>query len=327
MDERGKGALFPALSRHSKLRPDLIALDVESEKTSADVIAYIEVLEQALKDVAGLELDGEEDVPFRHRPAHVVSEKWINFEEKQAARLATRQKGLEEETLELERKRASKLLRKELKSAATKEYDGSLSTYQDETQLRAQLEESLDSLEAQWAREDILEELATSDLVHMDKLIRRKEEATEERRRASSRERSVTSDLAMERDGSNDEGDLAPATTNADHKKLVKRLYMRRKRAEAAGVDYDPSEARLKPGRKLNATGSTRQEHLTADSQDDGEKQAGSSKPPEKKPNRRGLNVPQRTEKRFDDAQIDVEILHDDGLDLFHHSRFASLWR
>ncbi|CCA77429.1 hypothetical protein PIIN_11406, partial [Serendipita indica DSM 11827] len=80
-----KERFFSALSRHSKLRPDLISLDVGSNKTVADVVAYIDVLERGLRDVSRLEVDSEEeDVPVVHPAAYTVSQKWIEFEEQQA---------------------------------------------------------------------------------------------------------------------------------------------------------------------------------------------------------------------------------------------------
>ncbi|KAG8754451.1 hypothetical protein FRC14_005073 [Serendipita sp. 396] len=80
-----KEIFFRSISRHSKLRPDLIAADIGEKRTVVDVIAYIALLEEGVKSLANEEIEEEEDddvveEPLQHS-ARVMSDKWIHFEE------------------------------------------------------------------------------------------------------------------------------------------------------------------------------------------------------------------------------------------------------
>ena len=76
-----KELFFHGLAVHSKLRPDLIAEDIQT-KSIAEVCAYVDILQQAARDTETSFTPGMSDTTFE------VSDKWIQFEEGNSAILA-----------------------------------------------------------------------------------------------------------------------------------------------------------------------------------------------------------------------------------------------
>lgn len=130
------------------------------------------------------------------------------------------------------------------------------------------------------------------------------------------------------------------ALSPTSRRRHQKRLYMRRKRAEAAGVDAPSAHiGRLKPGRKPKAratpapakepadeaAGSAAKlgKRTRADEEEGEESQA--DEPPRKAPNKGGLTRDYRTRKTFDELGLDAAALRDADLGMFHLSALGKL--
>lgn len=104
-----------------------------------------------------------------------------------------------------------------------------------------------------------------------------------------------------------EEAPLSPAA----RRRMRKRMYMRRKRAEASGGAVDQSTARLKPGR--------RKLKLPKETDDPDE--------PTRHPRRSGKTLTYRMREQLDAAGITPEWMQDENLDLFHMTGLYKLMR
>ena len=105
--------------------------------------------------------------------------------------------------------------------------------------------------------------------------------------------------------------DLSPAS----RRRLYKRMYMRRKRAEKSGTDVDQSMVRLKPGRKAKSASSAPSGDIGVISE------------PRGHPSKSGVTLPYRMRSTLNDLGFDAERIQAEGFDLLRLSNFHKLMR
>ena len=113
----------------------------------------------------------------------------------------------------------------------------------------------------------------------------------------------------------------------ASRRRLRKRLYMRRKRAEKTGEAVNQSLTRLKPGRKSKSRKSDlseKQAHVTENSDGEIDEREGRVT---RHHNLSGKTLPYKIRARFDTQHIDAERLRQEGLGLFHMAGLSRLMR
>lgn len=310
-----KNRFFHGLARYSKLRPDLISAFIGGGKTPTDVMAYIAALEE------GSKRDGPAKETEKKRPvARVMSEKWIKLEERLASQLVKQEIRWQTEMQELEREQSKR--KKKRKQVAWEEE------------------------ESQWRREDAMEHLGRYELTHLDSIIRKEVEQIAARPSSmqpeSSSTRASSSDPNGRNKSSSPQDSEAGPMTATERRRLQKRLHMRRKRAEAAGVDVNLEEGRLKPGRKStrpqalsqsvcsSASPSLRQPPTSQDieMEDDGSSEEGSEEEESdmRRFKTRGLTAIQKTQQTFNELGIDISLIREERMDLFNLARFSDLW-
>ncbi|KAI0262272.1 hypothetical protein BGY98DRAFT_1104190 [Russula aff. rugulosa BPL654] len=244
-----KALFFRALSAHSRLRPDLIAASIGT-KSAVDVAIYISLLREGAT---------------RHPAAHQVSAELVALEDQQAAHICVAEpmhaKEVESkaraETLRLV-KNGMRVPRGEGRKGCERDREGQLARKEEFERLRAERE-------IEWAREDALARLDAGALQVLDRILR------EEGKSSTMPHPVGSSSLAGElhatappqspppatptlNDNEDDAGAIPPNLSPASRRLISKRLYMRRKRAEASGGTAQLDPARLKPGRKVSAT-------------------------------------------------------------------------
>lgn len=282
-----KELFFQGLRRYSKLRPDLIALHIGSNaanggigsnKTTADVCAYIDALEDGIRQ-------GDIEPIGSHPVARVVSDEWIAFEEQQSKLLAAKEMEWEEarrlmdrekiwdeikaSIMEERQKRMAKDAKSRRKDVHTHKQrpteKGKGSEEPEEWERRCA------ELAATWNREDAMESLGEHELSFLDSLIRRELEgiqmsdplALPSNPATSQQQPSINASASSNTNGSTTVGDVGldsrtpepspqelSSMTAVERRRIQKRLHMRRKRAEAAGNVAVEDPTRLKPGRK-----------------------------------------------------------------------------
>ncbi|KAL1735483.1 hypothetical protein EV714DRAFT_233383 [Schizophyllum commune] len=238
-------AFFHGLAVYSRLRPDLIASCIPT-KTVPDVCAYLEALEEAashhpLPDA----LDRRRTAPL----AMGMSESWLEWEETQATRLAAAEPDWEAYALNVQRQ-------------------DTLATYPSDT-----LDHARETQQAQWKAEDALHTLDTHKLRAISHILRADEVAEDDASRpttpmpttpspttsnptapnpldeddakTSARGRSKSPSRPRSHSSTPSTRDLSPKS----RRRLQKRLYMRRKRAEKAGTEAVQDAGLLKVGR------------------------------------------------------------------------------
>lgn len=284
-----KDLFFHALTRHSTLRPDLIAAEICS-KTVVDVCGYIALLRN------GSQKSETEVSPYDLPAALEMSDKWIEFEEKQAFVLIDAAAGWEADQKEMDRKEILRKIKDRKKPVKGVVVNRTWDVRVEET-MRLQLyEERKAELEAVWEKEDVLEVLGAVDLETMDAVVRK---GIEEQEIETGLDTAAVS-LILQVDG--DDGlDLA-SLTPTERRRVKNRLYMRRKRAQATGKALDGSITRLKPGRKPKAV----PRESTAVRQ-------------------RGMTRAEKAAVKFTKYELDFKRLKEHELDLFHLRRFGGL--
>jgi hypothetical protein len=123
-------------------------------------------------------------------------------------------------------------------------------------------------------------------------------------------------------DSEDDAGAVPSNLSPASRRLISKRLYMRRKRAEASGRTAQLDPARLKRGRKESATSKYRKPRPRGDGHgaDDGEDP--NSKQPE-----RGHTRPYKIQHEFERLGIGADYLRESSLGLFHLGALGRLMR
>ncbi|KAI0290354.1 hypothetical protein BC826DRAFT_1187348 [Russula brevipes] len=117
-------------------------------------------------------------------------------------------------------------------------------------------------------------------------------------------------------DDKDDGGPIPPNLSPISRRRIHKRLYMRRKRAEASGAVAQLDPARLKPGRKASATSRYKQPHHNGDSDSENPKQPA-----------RGDTRPYKIQRELERLGIGADYLRANGLDLFHLGALGRLMR
>ncbi|THH15956.1 hypothetical protein EW146_g4611 [Bondarzewia mesenterica] len=138
--------------------------------------------------------------------------------------------------------------------------------------------------------------------------------------------------------------DIMPANLSpASRRRFQKRLYMRRKRAEATGKEVSLASGRLKPGRKTRGkaaevpnpavqeeVGRTEGgEERNRDEEESEEEEMGETgkKRKEKKGKKRGKTKPQKLKHALEGVGVNAEYLQQEGMSLFHLSALGKLAR
>jgi hypothetical protein len=293
-----KNRFFYGLSRYSKLRPDLIAEFIGPGKTTTDVIGYMAALEEGSKREGSPE--GKEKP---HPAARVASGKWIKFEEKLASRLIAQEIEWQDEREEMERERDRKK----------------------RTRLRKNREEE-EQEDLEWKRENAIKYLGRDELTALDSIIRKEIEQEATGLLPMSQDIESSQEPSSNANGGDPPNLDLSTMTPAERRRVQKRLHMRRKRAEAAGLDVVLAEGRLKPGRKTTRP----QPALVPSSSPDDEEEGNRSDEAdedgdERQYKSRGLTKSQKIQQSFNELGIDISFIRGEGMDLFNLSRFRTL--
>ena len=327
-----KDLFFHALARHSPLRPDLIAAEIRT-KTLVDVCGYITLLRDgAQKSEMGISLF---DLPA----ALEMSDNWIGFEEEQALILTAAMAGWELDQKEMDRKEDLQSIKDRNKPVNSAPVDRTWDVRAEETIWMQLYEERRVGLEDAWEKEDALEVLDAVDLQVLDAVVRKGMEL---------QEREAGSDIAASSptlQGNEDSGlDLA-SLSPAERRRVKNRLFMRRKRAQDAGKDFNESITRLKPGRKPLAgpkdssppSRASSEAHELRDLGIEGKESDPEGDPLDeearkfedtggkRKVGQRGRTRAEKAAAKFAKYGLDFEHLKEHELDLFHLRRFGSL--
>jgi hypothetical protein len=350
-----KGRFFHALAIHSRFRPDLIA-DKVGTKTFADVCLYIEMLEEALHNPENISSStGIKFIPSARKDfptAHEVSNEWVEYEDGLAAAINVMEPQLLCKEIDCAREEEIKDYRNNIRakrgSSRSKEDQRDR---QGEKVRNAQFQEWLEGRQSEWEVEDALLELDSVRLRALDTILREeeenwnvptestgesKQEGTSEYHKQDRNEETTVStnqseDIAAV-EARTEEGQLTEAAVASlpvketplsptTRRRLQKRLYMRRKRAEKAGKTADNCITRLKPGRKAKPT-KAELEQYGGDGVNLGEEVHGT-----RHAHASGKTLPYKVREELDSLGIDAVRLRQDGIGLFHMSTLAKLMR
>ncbi|KAJ7579247.1 hypothetical protein C8J56DRAFT_1059473 [Mycena floridula] len=247
-----KDLFFHGLVVHSRMRPDLIADSINS-KTLLDVLVYLRRLDEATKDT------GDDDTgPIDHGIAMEMSEAWLRFEESQSAALILQEVEWESQTLHLARAQESE--------AEATRLDAQLPGDDSSDIRQEQLVSWKQDKDLEWARFDALQSLDMVRLRKLAELCRSPSPDTipnvEIRGSPSpdtNKEYSPTETPPPSPGPSIPSLRLSIPPTEAvlpeqlsprSRRRLQKRLYMRRKRAEEFGETPNDAPTKLAVGRK-----------------------------------------------------------------------------
>ncbi|KAI0087096.1 hypothetical protein BDY19DRAFT_299970 [Irpex rosettiformis] len=353
-----KGRFFHALAIHSRLRPDLIAEHVTT-KSLADVCLYLDMLEDTLHSSGSVSSNtGSKFVPMSRRDfplAHEVTHDWAEYE----AQLANSAIAIEPTLLQMQtpRARETEKYNQRIAVRARKGAAHSAGVERDregEKARNAQFQEWLKSRQSEWDVEDALSELDDVRLRAIDSILREDEDSWSVPRGSTLGSLSTHEEMLLpgaqageeklseqgdaeidfaEQDGDAEGSQLtAEAVANlpqgdiplspASRKRLRKRLYMRRKRAEKTGQVVDNSMARLKPGRKTKPLKRTAEQ----DGLEEREEAGGESRRT-RHSHPSGKTIPYKIREEFDSLGLDSVRLRQDGLGLFHMTALGQLMR
>ncbi|OJA20807.1 hypothetical protein AZE42_06514 [Rhizopogon vesiculosus] len=358
-------AFFHAVSVHSRWRPDLIA-DAVKTKGEVEVVEFLITLD-SYADSYGTETDQDIRRSAPTPPAAIeVSDKWVAAEEAMAAAIAVEEEYGERQALEaLRRKRASDasadmILRGKRRRVASGVGEDVLMGSESE---RADEEDDIHDVNAgkarfekwharkiaAWKREDLLAKLEDAHLQVLDAILR--EDGEVQKGKGVTHEQPDASDP--------DTGVDLKALSPMSRRRLTKRLYMRRKRAQLRGEDVGQvaevvSLERMKPGRKPGKKGKERS--VSVAEVTEGEKLPSGKKVSERRTtttpelvesgfhpsdedgpddanettakktvNISGKTRHQKTRAEFENAGIDATYLRKHSMDLFHYGPLGKL--
>ena len=327
-----KDLFFRAIARHSPLRPDLIAAEIRT-KTVVDVCGYIALLRDgAQKSETGISLL---DLPA----ALEMSDRWIEFEEKQALVLIDAVAGWEVDQKEKDREEVLQGIKDRKKPINSALVDRTWDVCVEETIWLQLYEERRAGMEEAWEKEDALEVLDAVDLQMLDAMVRKGMEIQENEIGSDIPAASPT--LQVIAGGELDLASLSPA----ERRRVKARLFMRRKRAQEAGKDLNESITRLKPGRKPQAgpkdsaptSRASSEGHELLEMRIEGEESDPEGGPlgeearkiedtgSKRKVGQRGRTRAEKAAAKFAKYGLDFKHLKEHELDLFHLRRFGSL--
>ncbi|KIM77813.1 hypothetical protein PILCRDRAFT_11708 [Piloderma croceum F 1598] len=335
-----KSAFFHALSIHSRLRPDLIAECVKT-KNAVDICAYIDMLED------GARIEGSGVNRSEMEAAMEVSDKWIELEEEKATAIIGHERKWEAEAAKIARDREIKVKK------PPKAKKGEAKSAEERKRERVEFRLWRKEQHRQWNKEDIMRSMGVAHLKVIDNLLREEEET--QAATATSRQNTVepppvpsdeemidpvlrsnpmptpglsTSTPPVEPVSSAIPSPLSPAS----RRRLQKRLYMRRKRAEATGrtellsVEGSTVVQRGKPGRKSKPRKKRKTEEGDAvvdDDQEDDEEEEEDAR----HSHIGGKTRHYKIKGLLESTDMDAETLDKNGLGLFHLSALFKLMR
>ncbi|KIK69517.1 hypothetical protein GYMLUDRAFT_33887 [Collybiopsis luxurians FD-317 M1] len=197
----------------------------------------------------------------------------------------------------------------------------------------AAVDGELEELDLSTRRQEALKALSFAHLKAMDRLLQNDQDSTEN-----------PTSLAPAEAESRPEPETTSDLTPAERRRLQKRLYMRRKRAEASGKQFDADTLKLQRGRPKKTPGEGSVAHRaspspstekpaepTSDADTEDSESAGEEESQDeghggrrKRKRRRGMTKEQQALETFNQLEIDSATLADENLNLFH---LASLGR
>ncbi|KAH8984357.1 hypothetical protein EDB86DRAFT_149961 [Lactarius hatsudake] len=334
-----KALFFHALSTYSRFRPDLIASSIGT-KSVLDVVVYLGLLRDGAQGITA----SRGAIALDQLPAaHEVSPALVALEDTHAADLAATEPSRADETCAAARAEAERAMRNSLRVRKGEGGRGAARDRAGQQARREELERWRAEQEGVWAREDTLARLDCVALQALDRMLRVDEERSVEahfRGEAEAEERGTPaaqpgpptavppSPRASEhlstpapRDRGDDSEDALANLSPASRRRARKRLYMRRKRAEACGGVAQLNPTRLKPGRKASATNKNRRRRPSTpdpnDTDEDAEQKRRGRRP-------HGITRPYKVQRKLDELGIDAQYMQENGLGLF---RLGALWR
>lgn len=231
-----KAIFFHSLSRHSRLRPDLIA-DCIPTKSFLEVCGYLDALENASKDVAR-DANGRKNIPA----AREMSSRWVGFENRMAEMIRFDQLEADKRALLAARRKVLKEEKLASQPGGSDVSGGSKSRKRSRDKAQDHGPERNRACKENWEREDFLQKLNRDRLFTLDHIIRRSETPL------------IPTPVPSTPINESIEQEMQQALSKVEQTRLRKRLHMRRKRAaEKAGTNeasYDTTAKRLRVGRK-----------------------------------------------------------------------------
>lgn len=326
-----KALFFRALSVHSRLRPDLIAASIAT-KSTLDVAVYLSLLRDGATRANAGTITRD-----LHPAAYEVSPALVALEEKHAAQLCAAEPAREREAREEE----VRLTRNGMRARRGQGLKGSERDREGQKARLEAFEKWRGEREVEWAREDALGRLDGVMLQVLDRMLRVDGESRGEADAGSAKEvaregepsimhhppvpsssrRATTPPQSSLLPPNPDYSDAIPSNLSPTSRRLIsKRLYMRRKRAEASGsiAQLDPS--RLKPGRKASDTSKYKPRRRKDGDDDDDDDELGNPERPV-----RGETRPYRIQRELERLGIGTNYLRENGMDLFHLSALGRL--
>lgn len=345
-----KALFFHALSTQSRFRPDLIASTIGT-KSLLDVVVYLGLLRDGARELTAVRgAISRDQLPA----AHEVSPALVALEDAHAARLAAAEPSRTDEACAAARAEAERTMRNSLRVRKGEGGKGRARDRVGQQARREELERWRTERKGAWAREDTLARLDGVALQALDRMLRVDEESrvdphregeAEERgtpttsppipgpstnhpaipsTRATSPATSEVPSAAISTATHNkgdDSEDVATILANlspTSRKRARKRLYMRRKRAEACGGVAQLNPTRLKPGRKASATSKYGKRAPEPDDTDEDAEQT------RRQPHPHGMTRPYKVQRTLDELGVNAEYMRENGLGLF---RLGALWR
>ncbi|KAL1748752.1 hypothetical protein HDZ31DRAFT_59929 [Schizophyllum fasciatum] len=306
-----KDSFFHALSVYSRLRPDLIASHIPTRNVP-EVYAYL----QALEDAASHHSPSDALERRRAAPlAMAMTDSWIEWEETQSAHLARAEPEWAAHELDERRQEA-------------------LSSFPSDTSDPAR-----DQLLSRWQAEDVLCALDVYRLRAMARILRAEDANEDHADDLPPPSPHVTNPSERNDDAEDAYRDCSRSSTPStrelspkSRRRLQKRLYMRRKRAEKAGTEAIQDAGLLKVGRPAKARPPKKRrrcEHAE-DSQEEGDAEEEGQEEEATAgdyahPHRGGMTAPYKARRLFEESGITPVVLADHKLDLFDGTGLARL--
>jgi hypothetical protein len=283
-----------------------------------------------------------------------VSEKWIELEEEKAAAIVGHEAKWEQEIVKATREEEFKLKKKE---ATPKAKRGEGKSRDERKRERAELKTLRKEQRLKWDQEDVLRSLGTAHFKVIDSILREEEESRAAAAATASRQSTTEPPLVNSDEEmidpvlrSNPMPAPGPSTSTpsagpesssipenlspVSRRRLKKRLYMRQKRAEAAGradilpVELSAGVQRVKPGRKSKPRKKrkTAEGSVVVGNQNEDEEQDNDSDDP-RHSHIGGKTRHYKIKGLFESMGMDAGALHENGLGLFHFSALSKLTR